>query len=52
MVREYGFTQAQVFPVGQTIFGSPYGTDVNFPIPVTERNNPEASSGECINRNA
>lgn len=52
MVREYGFTQAQVFPVGQTIFGSPYGTDVNFPIPVTEQNNPEASSGQCIDRNA
>jgi hypothetical protein len=52
MVREYGFSQAQVFPVGQTIFGSPYGTDVNFPIPVTEQNNPEAPSGECINRNA
>ncbi|HEV2735645.1 MAG TPA: RagB/SusD family nutrient uptake outer membrane protein, partial [Longimicrobiaceae bacterium] len=52
MVREYGFSQAQVFPVGQTIFGSPYGTDVNFPIPVTERNNPEAPSGQCIDRNA
>lgn len=52
MVRDYGFSQAQVFPVGQTIFASPYGTDVNFPIPVTEQNNPEAPSGECINRNA
>jgi hypothetical protein len=52
MVREYGLPQNQVFPVGQTIFGSPYGTDVNFPIPVTEQNNPEAPSGQCIDRNA
>lgn len=52
MVREYGIPANQVFPVGQTIFGSPYGTDVNFPIPVTEQNNPEAPSGQCIDRNA
>lgn len=52
MVRDYGLPQNQVFPVGQTIFGSPYGTDVNFPIPVTEQNNPEAPTGQCIDRNA
>lgn len=52
MVRHYGFTPDQVFPTGQTIAGSPYGTDVNFPIPFQERNNPEAPSGTCIDRNA
>lgn len=52
MVRDYGIPANQVFPVGQTIFGSPYGTDVNFPIPVTEQNNPEAPTGQCIDRNA
>ncbi|MEW5928586.1 MAG: hypothetical protein AB1941_14045 [Gemmatimonadota bacterium] len=52
MVREYQIPANQVFPVGQTIFGSPYGTDVNFPIPVTEQNNPQAPTGQCIDRNA
>lgn len=52
MVRDYGIPANQVFPVGQTIFGSPYGTDVNFPIPITEQNNPEAPTGQCIDRNA
>lgn len=52
MVRDYGIPANQVFPVGQTIFGSPYGTDVNFPIPITEQNNPQAPTGQCIDRNA
>lgn len=51
MVKFYGFAQDQVFPTGQTIFGSPYGSDVNLPIPFQERNNPEYS-GQCIDRNA
>jgi hypothetical protein len=52
MVREYQLPANTVFPVGQTIFGSPYGTDVNFPIPITEQNNPQAPTGQCIDRNA
>src|SRR5262249_44196565 len=52
MIRQYGFTQQQVFPIGQTIFGAPYGTEVNLPIPFQEQNNPNASSGQCIDRNA
>jgi hypothetical protein len=52
MVREYQLPANTVFPVGQTIFGSPYGTDVNFPVPITEQNNPEAPTGQCIDRNA
>jgi len=51
LVRQYGFTAAQVFPTGQTIFGAPYGTDVNLPLPFQERNNPAATSGQCIDRN-
>lgn len=51
MVKFYGFEQDEVFPTGQTIFGSPYGSDVNLPIPFQERNNPEYS-GQCIDRNA
>jgi starch-binding outer membrane protein, SusD/RagB family len=52
MIRHYGFTQDQVFPVGQTIFGASYGTDVNFPIPFQETNNPQAPTGQCLNRDA
>lgn len=52
MVRLYGFQANQVFPTGQTIFGAPYGNDVNFPVPFQEQNNPEFANGQCIDRNA
>lgn len=52
LIRQYGMTAEQVFPVGQTIFGSNYGSDVNLPIPQSEQNNPEFSQGQCIDRNA
>lgn len=52
MVRQYNFSADQVFPTGQTISGSSYGTDVNLPIPFQEQNNPEASSGKCLDREA
>jgi hypothetical protein len=51
LVARYGFTQQQVFPTGQTIFGQTYGTDVNLPIPFAEANNPNYS-GQCIDRGA
>jgi hypothetical protein len=52
LVRQYGRTQDVVFPTGQTIFGAPYGSEVNLPIPFQERNNPNATSGACLDRNA
>ena len=52
MVRQYQFSAESVFPTGQTIFGAPYGTDVNLPIPFQEQNNPNASTGQCLDRNA
>ena len=52
LVRQYGRSANSVFPTGQTINGSPYGNDVNLPIPFQERNNPNASNGQCIDRNA
>jgi starch-binding outer membrane protein, SusD/RagB family len=52
LVRQYNRPTESVFPTGQTIFGAPYGTDVNLPIPFQERNNPNATSGACIDRNA
>lgn len=60
LIRQYGRTQAQVFPVGMyapngNAKGGSYGTDVNFPIPVEEANNPKMPSnplGQCMNRGA
>ena len=52
LVRQYQFSAESVFPTGQTIFGAPYGHDVNLPIPFQEQNNPNASNGQCIDRNA
>ena len=51
LVRQYGRSQAQVFPQG-TFFKTnvPYGTDVNFPVTTDELNNPEFKG--CIDRNA
>jgi starch-binding outer membrane protein, SusD/RagB family len=49
MMRQYGFAEAEVFPTGTTIFGRPYGNDVNMPIPFQEGNNPLAT-GQCFDR--
>lgn len=49
LMRVYGFTAAQVFPTGNTITNLPYGSDVNFPVPFVEGNNPEFS-GQCLDR--
>ena len=51
MIRQYGFTQDQVFPTGAPIFGGTYGTDVNFPLPFQEANNPNFD-GQCFDREA
>jgi hypothetical protein len=60
LIRQYGRTQDQVFPVGPyapngNVKGGNYGSDVNFPIPVEEANNPQTSSdglAQCLNRGA
>lgn len=51
LVKFYGFDADDVFPTGQTIDGTPYGSDVNFPIPFQEQNNPDFT-GQCFDRNA
>ena len=53
LIRQYGRAANTVFPVGPvaTRFGSTYGTDVNYPIPFIESNNPKAQQG-CLNRGA
>src|SRR5690606_2484763 len=60
LVRQYGRSQADVFPTGDYVRegldgsprpdAAPYGSDVNFPIPFDEVNNPE--SQQCFDRNA
>lgn len=50
LIRQYGRTQDQVFPVGSWFKGGTYGTDVNIPTPDTERTNPNFQG--CIDRNA
>lgn len=51
LMRQYGRTEAQVFPRG-TFFktNQPYGTDINFPIFREELTNPEFTG--CTDRNA
>lgn len=50
LIRQYGRTQAQVFPMGQFFKGGTYGSDVNFPVTVDEQNNPAFTA--CLDRNA
>jgi len=51
LIRQYGRATESVFPTG-AYFKPPYptyGTDVNFPVPIDELNNPSFTS--CIDRN-
>jgi hypothetical protein len=45
----YGRLVDSVFPTGTYIKGGAYGPDVNLPIPIEERNNP--NSAGCLDRN-
>lgn len=51
LLRQYGRSQATVFPIGGMLYrpGDTYGTDVNFVLPFPERNNPNFNG--CIDRN-
>lgn len=49
LVRQYGRGAETVFPTGAYFKGGAYGVDVNFPIPVSEDNNPNNTG--CIDRN-
>jgi len=52
LIRQYGRQPETVFPTGPYSGprGGAYGTDVNFPFPVDERNNPHFHG--CLNRAA
>jgi hypothetical protein len=49
MIRNYGFTQDQVFPSGAYWRTLPtYGTDVAFVVPFNEQNNPNFHPEQCL----
>jgi hypothetical protein len=50
LVRQFGRSPANVFPVGTHYKTSAYGDDVNFPIHTDEENNPKFTG--CLDRNA
>lgn len=50
LVRQYGYTQDEVFPTGQFFKGGVYSSDVNLPVTVDEQNNPEFTA--CLDRKA
>jgi hypothetical protein len=53
LIRQYQRPAASVFPTGAWHKGGNYGTDVNFPVPQAESNNPNVPSAQtCIDRNA
>lgn len=53
LVRQYGRSQDTVFPSGAYFKGGNYGTDVNFPIPFEESENPNVPVTQlCLDRSA
>ncbi len=53
LIRQYGRSQGQVFPVGAWHKGGEYGVDVDMPVPQAEQNNPELGLGNsCMSRGA
>jgi hypothetical protein len=49
LARQYGRNPESVFPSGLYFKGGLYGTDVNYPVPFDETNNPNFT--QCIDRN-
>ena len=49
LIRQYGRTQDNVFPVGTWFKGGAYGTDINLPMVDSELTNPNFKG--CIDRN-
>lgn len=52
LVRQYDRAPNTVFPNGDFLDGGSYGSDMNFPVPEAEKNNPNDTAGACIDRNA
>ena len=52
LVRQYGRSAESVFPTGAYVKGSEYGTDVSFPVPQSEENNPSYQAASCVTSSA
>jgi hypothetical protein len=53
LIRQYGRSAETVFPTGPWHKGGNYGTEVNFPVPQAEANNPNVSATQtCTDRAA
>lgn len=53
LIKYYNRTAESVFPTGAWHKGGNYGTDVNFPVPQAEENNPNVTPGKtCTDRAA
>ena len=52
LIRDYGLTADQVFPVGHHYRGADYGTDVNLPITQNEKNGNPNYQTLCTDRKA
>ena len=52
LIRQYGRGAESVFPTGDWHKGGTYGTDVNFPIPFNETQNPNYSESMCNTKQA
>jgi len=50
LMRQYNRSANSVFPIGIASKGTPYGSDVNFPIPQAEQNNPNSPQAACTDR--
>ena len=50
LMRQYGRSANSIFPIGVSSKGTPYGDDVNFPIPQAEQNNPNNPTAQCTDR--
>ena len=50
LMRQYGRAANTLFPIGVSSKGTPYGDDVNFPIPQSEQNNPNNPTAQCTDR--
>lgn len=48
LVRNYGLPANEVFPSGPHFRGGNYGTDVAYPVPFQEENNPNYSPSACV----
>jgi hypothetical protein len=48
LVRVYGLPVDSVFPTGPHFRGGSYGTDVAYPVPFDEENNPEFVRSACV----